>query len=295
MVSLPFRYMRVENFTDVVTVDDCIGQLLDVLKKCSLDENTVVIFSGDHGDMLGERGLWYKMSYFENSVRVPLLISYPQQFKPHRVSENVSTLDLLPTLTDIVGTALNPHFPLDGKSMISHLYDNGGHDTVFAEYMGEGTVAPIMMIRRGPWKYITCPVDPPQLFNLHDDPKELDNLATSTDATTKSIFDAFEAEAQAKWDFSKITADVLLSQRQRQFAWSALTQGRFESWDFNPDDDGRKKYIRSQTPLDVLELKARYPIVQDGHALSGKEQHKLQANPARVVKLAQEGHINHFN
>ena len=244
-------------------VDDCIGQLLEVLKKCGLEENTVIIFSGDHGDMLGERGLWYKMSYFEASVRVPLFISHPRQFHPHRVSQNVSTLDILPTLADLVGANLVPGLPMDGISMMTHLYAGGGHDTVFAEYMGEGTIAPLMMIRRGPWKYITCPADPPMLFNLANDPLELVDLATSIDDETQAVFQSFEHEAAQKWDFKKITQEVLLCQRRRAFVWSALQKGRFDSWDYNPDDDGRKKYIRSQIPLDVLELKARFPVYQN--------------------------------
>ncbi len=219
------------------------------------------MFSGDHGDMLGERGLWYKMSYFENSVRVPMLISHPRQFTPHRVSQNVSTLDLMPTLVDLIGSNLIPGLPMDGISLMPHLYGaGGGHDTVFAEYMGEGTVAPLMMIRRGDWKYITCPADPPQLYNLRKDPLERTNLATSEETENRAVFKAFDAEAHKKWDFKKITEDVLTCQRQRRFVWSALSQGRFESWDWNPNDDGRVKYIRSQTPLDELERKARYPL-----------------------------------
>jgi choline-sulfatase len=220
------------------------------------------MFSGDHGDMLGERGLWYKMSYFENSVRVPMLISHPKQFKPHRVSQSVSTLDLMPTLVELIGSKLVPGLPMDGQSVLPHLYGAaGGHDNVFAEYMGEGTIAPLMMIRRGPWKYVTCPTDPPQLFNLATDPRELTNLATSTDSATARVFAAFEAEAAQKWDMKKITDDVLVCQRQRRLVWSALQKGRFESWDWKGDarDDGRLKYIRSQMPLDDLERKARYP------------------------------------
>ena len=243
-------------------IDDNIGQLLDVLKKTGIADDTIVMFSGDHGDMLGERGLWYKMSYFENSVRVPMLISHPRQFKPHRVSQNVSTLDLMPTLVELIGSQLVPGLPMDGLSLLPHLYGSSGHDTVFAEYMGEGTISPLMMIRRGPWKYVRCPVDPPQLFNLAKDPKELTNLATTTDEETKRVFTAFEKEADVKWDLKKITEDVLLCQRQRRFVWQALQKGRFESWDWKGDtrDDGRLKYIRSQMPLDDLERKARYPI-----------------------------------
>lgn len=258
-------------------VDDCVGKLLDVLKQCRLDDNTIVVFSGDHGDMLGERGLWcvptwsrlleptpqqqtdaaltvqhrYKMSYFESSVRVPLLISHPSQFEPHRVRENVSTLDILPTMCDLVGTKPAAYLPMDGQSVLPHLQGKGGHDTVIAEYTGEGTVGPLMMIRRGPWKYTVCPADGSQLFNLEDDPLELHDLAKSLKKSTasspaaqqqiKETLEAFEEEAFGRWDFAKITADVLLSQRKRRLVWSALRKGHFTSWDHNPVDDGRDK------------------------------------------------------
>lgn len=222
-------------------VDDCIGKLLQTLKQCRLDENTIIVFSGDHGDMLGERGLWYKMSYFEASVRVPLLIHHPATFAPHRVSSNVSTLDILPTLVDLVGAKLWPGLPMDGSSLLPHLESRqGGSDTVFAEYCGEGTIAPTMMIRRGDWKFITCPADPPQLYNLATDPKELVNLASLpekhpliTPAITSAL-SSFIAEADAKWDMPSITSKVLVSQRMRRLVWSALKTGKFTSWDHNP-------------------------------------------------------------
>ncbi|KAL2155032.1 hypothetical protein VTH82DRAFT_3708 [Thermothelomyces myriococcoides] len=247
-------------------VDDCVGKLLDVLKKCRLDKNTIVIFSGDHGDMLGERGLWYKMSYFESSVRVPLLISHPTQFTPHRVKANVSTLDILPTMCDLVGTKPAPFLPLDGVSLLPHLQGvPGGHDEVFAEYTGEGTVRPLMMIRRGRWKYITCPADGSQLFDLEADPLELVDLvksgAAASDEKIRRVFEAFEAEAHAKWDFDEITRRVFESQRKRRLVWSALIRGKFTSWDYDPIDDGREKYIRSHIPLDDLERRARFPAV----------------------------------
>ena len=249
-------------------VDDNIGKLLQTLKDCRLDQDTIIVFSGDHGDMLGERGLWYKMSYFEASVRVPLLIHHPATFKPHRVSANVSTLDILPTLVDLVHEKLWPGLPMDGTSLLPHLEGReGGSDTVFAEYCGEGTVAPLMMIKRGPWKYITCPADLPQLYNLATDPKELINLAllpTKHPLVTPEItevLNAFASEAGRKWDMKTITDSVLVSQRSRRLVWGALKKGQFTSWDYNPLDDGREKYIRSHIPLDDLELRARFPAV----------------------------------
>ncbi|KAF7551397.1 hypothetical protein G7046_g7741 [Stylonectria norvegica] len=266
-------------YGSVSYVDDCIGRLLETLEESGLAENTIVIFSGDHGDMLGERGLWYKMSYFESSVRVPMLVNYPKLFQPHRVSQNVSTLDILPTICDLVGTKPSPYLPMDGVSMLPHLEGREGNDTVFAEYTGEGTVRPMMMIRRGDWKYIICPADDPQLYNLERDPKELDNLArfrkiepqTAEEVEAKSVFHDFEAEAHAKWDFDAITEQTLTSQRARRVCWDALKVGEFTSWDFNPIDDGTKKYIRSTIPLDDLERRARYPFVD---AL-GHEKHKV--------------------
>jgi choline-sulfatase len=265
-------------YGSVSYVDDCIGKLLETLEEAGLADNTIVIFSGDHGDMLGERGLWYKMSYFESSVRVPLLVNYPQQFAPHRVSQNVSTLDILPTICDLIGTKPAPYLPMDGISMMPHLLQQPGHDTVFAEYTGEGTIRPMMMIRRGPWKYINCPADEPQLFNLQRDPDELDNLArfrkiqpqTAEDEEAKAIFEEYDAEARAKWDFETITQEVITSQRRRRLVWDALKQGTFTSWDHDPIDDGRTKYIRSNIPLDDLERRARYPPVDTlGREVSG--------------------------
>ncbi|CAM1509985.1 Fc.00g003200.m01.CDS01 [Cosmosporella sp. VM-42] len=256
-------------YGSVSYVDDCIGRLLETLEDAGLAENTIIIFSGDHGDMLGERGLWYKMSYFESSVRVPMLVNYPKWFEPHRVSQNVSTLDILPTICDLIGTKPASYLPMDGVSMYPHLKGEEGHDTVFAEYTGEGTIRPIMMIRRGKWKYITCPADDPQLFNLERDPKELDNLArfkkiearTPDEQEAKEVFEKFEEEAFAKWNFEELTAKTLASQRARRLVWDALAKGEFTSWDYNPIDDGTKKYIRSTIPLDDLERKARYPFV----------------------------------
>ncbi|KAL1891372.1 hypothetical protein Cpir12675_004986 [Ceratocystis pirilliformis] len=272
-----------ENFTDeqikrarrayygaVSYVDDCIGKLLDTLKKCKLDENTIVVFSGDHGDMLGERDLWYKMSYFEPSVRVPLLVYHPHKYTPHRVTSNVSTMDILPTMCDLAGTKPMAELPLDGRSLIPHCEGRGADAKVYAEYTGEGTIQPLMMIKDNNWKFVYCPADETQLYNLADDPLERTNLVhllkkigpvTPALQAAEAKLRELEAEAAAKWDFENITKQVLLSQRKRRLVWSALIRGRFTSWDHNPGDDGRAKYIRSQTDLDDLERYARFPAV----------------------------------
>ncbi len=187
------------------------------------------------------------MSWFEGSARVPLLVSYPQRFTPKTIPQNVSAMDILPTLVDLVGGSIDSRLPLDGTSLLPYLESSDGihtiDDTVFGEYAGEGTIAPLMMIRRGPWKFVTCPVDPPQLFNLDTDPKELQNLANSQVPEVQAVFESFVQEANERWDFRSIHDAVLRSQRSRRICWDALTRGRYESWDYQPKEEARDKYV----------------------------------------------------
>ncbi|PYH89682.1 choline-sulfatase [Aspergillus ellipticus CBS 707.79] len=159
-------------------VDTNVGKLLRVLDNCGLRDDTIIVFTGDHGDMLGERGLWYKMVWYENSARVPFIVHAPKRFAAKRVSENVSTMDLLPTFADMVGAPLIRELPLDGVSLLPYLTGGEGPrtDTVLGEYMAEGTQSPTVMIRRGRWKFVYSLIDPPMLYDLVADPEERVNL-----------------------------------------------------------------------------------------------------------------------
>ncbi|SDI58484.1 choline-sulfatase [Pseudomonas panipatensis] len=238
-------------------VDGQIGALLATLEECDLAEDTLVVFCGDHGDMLGERGLWYKMHWFEMAARVPLLIHAPQRFAARRVSESVSTLDLLPTLVELAGGELPAELALDGQSLLAHLQGQGGHDQVIGEYTAEGTLSPLMMIRRGAYKFIYSEQDPCLLYDLRNDPHELENLAGS--AQHQALLQAFLAEARERWDIPAITARVLASQRRRRFVADALSRGKRTSWDHQPFVDASQQYMRNHIDLDDLERRARYP------------------------------------
>lgn len=238
-------------------VDDQIGLLLKTLADCRLDQDTIVVFSGDHGDMLGERGLWYKMHWFEMAARVPLLVHAPGRFQAHRVSQSVSTVDLLPTLVELAGGSLERNLPLDGRSLLPHLRGEGGHDGVLGEYMAEGTTSPLMMIRRGPYKFIYSEADPCLLFDLANDPQELENLAASADH--QALLAAFLDEARVRWEIPKIAEATLASQRRRRFVADALAQGRLKSWDHQPFVDASQQYMRNHIDLDDLERRARFP------------------------------------
>ena len=161
-------------------VDAQIAALLKTLEDCGVADDTIVVFSGDHGDMLGEKGLWYKMVWYEMAARVPLIVYAPGRYQAKRVSENVSTMDLMPTFVAMSGGTLDRGLPIDGVSLMPYIEDAGEGektDTVLGEYMAEGTLAPVVMIRRGPWKFVYSPLDPPMLFNVEEDPLESVNLA----------------------------------------------------------------------------------------------------------------------
>ncbi|MDU9392777.1 choline-sulfatase [Pseudomonas sp. zfem002] len=238
-------------------IDANIGRLLQTLEETGQADDTLIVFSGDHGDMLGERGLWYKMHWFEMAARVPLLIHAPGQFAAKRVSASVSTCDLLPTLVELAGGRVEADLPLDGRSLLGHLNGEGGHDEVIGEYMAEGTVGPLMMIRRGPWKFIYSEDDPCLLYDLENDPQELDDLAA--DPRHAERVAAFLAEARQRWNIPQLRDQVLASQRRRRLVAAALATGRLKSWDHQPLVDASQQYMRNHIDLDDLERKARYP------------------------------------
>ena len=167
------RAARRAYFAAISYLDEMIGGLLETLKTCGFADNTVVVFTSDHGDMLGERGLWFKMNFFEGSARVPLMIAAPG-IGSRSVAEPTSLLDVLPTLVELAGGSVaDIPTPLDGKSLVplASGADEVGRRVV-AEYAAEAAIAPIVMIREGSYKYIHCEPDPPLLFDLAEDPHE---------------------------------------------------------------------------------------------------------------------------
>jgi len=238
-------------------IDGNIGKLLQTLEETDLADDTLIVFSGDHGDMLGERGLWYKMHWFEMAARVPLLIHAPGQFAARRVSASVSTCDLLPTLVELAGGHVEADLPLDGRSLLGHLNGEGGHDEVIGEYMAEGTISPLMMIRRGAYKFIYSEDDPCLLYDVEADPHELDDLAAHP--RHAGLVATLREEARQRWDMPRLRQQVLDSQRRRRFVAAALATGKLKSWDHQPLVDASQQYMRNHIDLDDLERKARYP------------------------------------
>lgn len=137
-------------FGAVSYFDDNVGRVLAALRAANLADDTIVIVLADHGEMLGERGLWFKMNFWEPACRVPLIVHAPSRFAAGRVAHAVSLVDVLPTLAEIAGDGRAPDYagPIDGSSLLPHLSRTGGHDEVIGEYLAEGVLAPMLMIRR---------------------------------------------------------------------------------------------------------------------------------------------------
>ncbi len=242
------RRARQGYFANISYVDDRIGSILRVLEATR--QEAVVVFLSDHGEMLGRRGLWFKMSFREGSARVPFMIAAPG-LEPGLVDTPVSTLDLTPTLCDLAGIDMAEVTPwTDGVSLLGS--DRG---PVPMEYAAEGSIAPMVGLIDGRWKYIRCPADPEQLFDLATDPAEAVNLAGSAPEALARM----RALADARWDLPAVDAAVRASQAQRWVVYPALRQGAYYPWDHQPLRAASERYMRNHMDLNVLEEAKRFP------------------------------------
>ncbi|MGI9354721.1 MAG: choline-sulfatase [Rhizobiaceae bacterium] len=240
------RRARRAYFGSMSYVDELIGQVLDALELVGLDENTLVFFTSDHGEMLGERGMWFKKVHWQDSINVPLSVAGPGVAQG-RLALNVSLVDLLPTFMDIAdpGHHLEPVEPLAGHSLMPLITGKieDWSDTVFVELTCEGVVEPVMAIKHGPFKYMYSNSDEPLLFNLDDDPNELVNLAER--AEFAGVLARINAMGEAVWgDLGVLRAKIVHSQKSRLLVREALEKGEFFSWDESFHTNTGDRYLR---------------------------------------------------
>jgi choline-sulfatase len=259
------RRARRAYYGNVSYVDEWTGRLMSTLSSLGVAEDTVVILVADHGDMLGERGLWYKMNFFEGSARIPLIVHSPSRFAPGRVAAPVSLVDVLPTITELAGEGVPASVdPLAGRSLLDLCRRPGAaaadpvEREVVGEYMGEGSIAPVVMIRRGDLKFVHSPVDPDQLYDLVADPHERVNLAEDPDWSPRVR--ELRAEVERRWDLDAVSADVIDDQARRRLVGAALRTGAVTSWEYEPPAEGRNQYMRNHLDLNEVERLARFPL-----------------------------------
>ncbi|MEM1046765.1 MAG: choline-sulfatase [Pseudomonadota bacterium] len=258
------RNARHAYYANTSYFDSKVGAVVGALKESDQLDNTVVIVTSDHGDMLGERGLWYKMTFFEHSARVPLIMAGPGVVR-QTVDAPCSLVDLLPTFLEIAGTAPEPGMPVDGVSLWSSAQGGAPAQTeAIGEYCAECASHPVFMIRRGRYKYIHCDVDPPQLFDLEADPHELINLADDPDHAETAA--AFAAEVAERWDSDAIRTHVIATQRQRRAVHAAMQAGLTGSWDYQPRRDAANEFVRNHQDWTVAAERSRFPPVSRNEA-----------------------------
>ena len=163
-------------------LDDNIGKVLAALDTAGLAQDTRVIYSSDHGEMLGNRGIWSTSVMYEESVGVPLVMAGPDIPSNHRVSTPVSHVDLFQTLVESAGVAhVEADRTLPGRSLFDIAKGAEPDRVVLSQYHAGGAVTGCFMIRSGRWKYVHYVGMPPQLFDLEADPLEAHDLGESTE------------------------------------------------------------------------------------------------------------------
>ena len=220
--------------------------MLAVLRETGLYDNTVILLTTDHGEMLGEHGLWYKKSFFEAASRIPLIISHPQ-LQARRIGANVSLVDLLPTLLEIAGDSHRQSLvePVAGNSLWDLVTGSSASwaHPVYAENLAEGATTPLLMVRQAHLKYIYSAVDPEQLFDLEQDPHERTNQIDNPDYSgwRKQLSNLM----QHRWDVDTLSREIVASQRRRLFLRDALAKGKLHDWDFTAADELEAHCLRA--------------------------------------------------
>ncbi len=185
--------------------DSLIGQVLDALETGGLADNTLVIYTSDHGEMAGEHGCWWKSTYYEGSVSVPLLARWPGRIPPGTLNPAVcNLLDIGPTVVEAADSTMP--YATDGHSLLTTMAtgtDRAFPETTFSELVDMHTpeAIPSRMIRSGPWKYweyagVDAP--PPSLFNLENDRAELYDLASNP--AHAGVRQRLQAELRKNWN-----------------------------------------------------------------------------------------------
>jgi choline-sulfatase len=197
-------------------LDEEIAKVLQALEESGEADNTIIIYTSDHGEMLGEHGLWWKSNFYEQSSRVPLIISWPKRWGANQRRKGVCSLvDLSATILDMAGESVPEWF--NGNSLVPLLEDPSApwKDMAYCEHLAPNVPAPMVMLRRGRYKLNMYHGDGRELFDLEDDPSEFKNLAA--DPAYATLIQELEQEAigMAGKSLEQIDAEVRFSQEVR--------------------------------------------------------------------------------
>lgn len=252
-----YRRARRGYYGMIAYVDRQLGLLMQTLEACGIADETVIVFTSDHGDMIGERGLWFKKTLFDPAIRVPLILRIPGR-EAGRVTAPVSLIDLLPTLVDIAdGGTERIVTEIEGTSLLPLLDRDEPERTIAVEHLDGALTAPRVMIRKGRWKLVASEAYPPQLYDLESDPGELNNRAE--DPATAATLSELQALVSETWNLPNLRADIIRNQKTRQMLSRALAKGRTHPWEMEPNAPAQMSFIRGNDRFPEVERRRYLP------------------------------------
>ena len=222
----------------VTRMDVMTGEILTALRENDLAENTVILYMSDHGEQLGEHGLWWKQTFYEDSVKVPAILSWPGVLPEGvRCNRVVSSLDLNATMLEALGAPALPHS--HGRSVLPMVCsDNTAwEDIAFSEYCTDDGCLH-RMVRSGEWKLNYYHGQPPQLFNLRDDPHELSDLAQDT--MVRQVREELTEKVMEDWNPEGIAVQMATKRANAKIlsAWAGHTEPEDQyRWALRPEMD----------------------------------------------------------
>lgn len=223
--------------------DSKVGELVDELEKMDLLDNTIVMVTSDHGDMVGEHEMWFKRSYYEWSSRVPWVVSCPSRYpQGRRVSGVTSLVDLFPTFLEMADLPAAEN--IDGHSAAGLMTadDPDWKDEAIIDFTSAGALHPWRAVRRGKYKYVNVYTAGPLLFDLENDPDEWYNLAGQAEVV--EVEAELKARSDEGWNAAAIDERERVAQQERLFIQAAHEKGEKVSWDCQPFVDASKMYTR---------------------------------------------------
>ncbi|KAH8900628.1 alkaline phosphatase-like protein [Thozetella sp. PMI_491] len=254
-----YRRARRGYYGMISYVDRKVGELRQALQDAGIADNTIILFTSDHGDMIGERGLWFKKNLFDPAIRVPLIVYQPHKKGGARISAPVSLVDILPTLVEIATGSTEAIFTdHEGTSLLSLLEADSVERAVFVEHIDGGTKAPRVMVRKGMRKIIVSEAYPTQFYDLSIDPNEIVNLAEDPDRQ-KEVSEMTEI-VYKRWNLGELREKVIKSVRTRQFLYRAMQKGKTRTWEHYPDTmRDHTKFVRTGERFPDVERRGYLP------------------------------------
>jgi len=201
----------------VTFLDEQVGTVLQALGEAGLADTTRVVYSTDHGEMLGEHGLWWKSVMYESAVAVPLIMAGPDVLQGAEVETSAMLVDLFPTVLEAVGVEPAPEDAgLPGQSLFRLAEEPPRLRIAFSEYHAVFSPSGIFMVRDARYKYVHYVGYPPQLFDVVADPDECSDLAT--DARYTDVLSRLQRELRAIVDPEETDGRAKANQRWRMEA-----------------------------------------------------------------------------